>query len=151
MHNLTYRDYIIFSASPTQSCSSSGEETGRFAPDSTNVFAVWRKLRGKATRCSRCRRPAFNLPASRLSAGPNEALATWAFPSFSPTFHQAANHPVSAPPLSIDRHCQIDLICDASGCGERFGPDGTVEKAGERPDFRSWHFAVVRLERGKAK
>ena len=45
----------------------------------------------------------------------------------------------------------VEFICDASGCGERFGPDEAFEKAGERPDFRRWHFAVVRLEREKAK
>ena len=42
---------------------------------------------------------------------------------------------------------QLKVNSDARGRGERFGPDGTVEKAGKRPDFRSWHFAVVRLER----
>ena len=30
-------------------------------------------------------------------------------------------------------------------------PDGTVGKDGERPDFRRWHFAVVRMERVKGE
>ena len=116
----------------------SGWMTGRFAPDSTNRSAIWRKLRGKATSCSRCRRPASRLPASRLSAGPNEALATWAFPSLSPTFHQ--ERIVLSPPPRY----KLILICDASGRGERFRPDGTFGKAGGRPDFRRWHFARER-------
>ena len=51
----------------------------------------------------------------------------------------------SPPSATID--FQLKFILDASGRGRRFGPDGTIEKAGERPDFRRWHFAAVRLER----
>ena len=83
-----------------------------------------------------------------LSAGPNEVLETWASPSFSATLHQSQI--AVSPPLAATDH-QLKANSNASGRGERFGPDETVEKAGERPDFRRWHFAVVRLEREKAK
>ena len=52
------------------------------------AFAGCRNLRGKATSFSHCRRPAFRLPDSRLSAGPSEVFETWAFPSLSALFHQ---------------------------------------------------------------
>ena len=91
------------------------------------------------------------VPASRLAAFANEVFETWAAPSFSPPLHQkriTATH-TSATKVKLD--IKLIIICDASGCGRRFGPDGAIGKAGERPDFRRWHFAVVRLERGKAK
>ena len=106
---------------------------GRFAPDSTNRSAIWRKLRGKATSCSRCRRPASRLPASRLSAGPNEALATWAFPSLSPMFHQAANRPVSAHPLQIDIKFTLFVMRVAADSGS--GLMKRSEKPGSDPIF----------------
>ncbi len=64
------------------------------------------------------------------------------------TVPSGANHLLSSPRCkrcSIENQWKFNL--DASGCDGRFGPDGTVEKAGERPDFRRWHFADVRLAR----
>ena len=84
------------------------------------------------------------VPASRLAAFANEPFETWASPSFSATLHQSQ---IAAFLPSAATHTQLNVNSDASGRGWGFGPDGTVEKAGERPDFRSWHFAVVRLAR----
>ena len=83
------------------------------------------------------------VPVSRLAAFANEVFETWAAPLSSPPLHQS-QITVS---LSLRyKLIRIDfmVIYDASGRGERFGPDGMIGKAGERPDFRRGHFARVR-------
>ena len=80
------------------------------------------------------------IPASRLAAFANEVFETWAAPSFSPPLHQkriAAPRPSAA---KFKSDFNLIRICDASGCGRRFGPDGTVGKDGEATRFSEMAF-----------